>query len=99
MKESPTSNKKLSPMNYYSYRSQVRNDMAEELMFDTLLKGAKLAVQCWCDQWIKIEEQRLKKYKFHQTNIKGDLYQELADTVAANDHRNAGIYTVLPAIH
>ena len=27
MKESPTSNKKLSPMDYYSYRAQVRDEM------------------------------------------------------------------------
>ena len=95
MKQSPTSNTKLTPMDYYSYRAQVRDDMLDELLYDTLLMGSKLALQYWCDQWIKIEEQRLKFFRFHQQNIKADLYQGLADAVAANDHRNAGTYTVL----
>jgi len=99
MKESPMSTKKLSPMDYYSYRAQVRDDMTNDLLYDTLLMGCNLALQYWCDQWIKIEEQRLKYFQFHQKNIKADLYQGLADAVAANDHRNAETYTVLPATH
>ena len=59
----------------------------------------KIALQYWCDNWLKIEEQRLKFFQFHQRQIKSDLYQGLADAVAANDHRNAGSYTVLPATH
>ena len=86
-------------MDYYSYRAQIRDNNPNEIILDALLFGDKLALQYWCDQWIKIEEQRLKFLHFNQKIIKADLYQGLADAVAANDHRNAGTYTVLPATH
>ena len=90
----------VTPMEYYSYRAQVRDDIStNEIEHDALLFGGLLAQQYWCDQWIKVENQRLKWIKFNQKQLKCELYQGLADAVRANDTKSVGSYTVLPSSH
>ena len=46
------SNKKVSTMDFYAYRAQVRDPAdSPDIVKDALLKGGLLAHQYWCDQW------------------------------------------------
>ena len=47
--------------------------------------------------YVKVEEQRLRYIRNNQKELKVDTYSGLADAVAANEHRQAGRYVVLPA--
>lgn len=52
--------KKVTCMDYYSYRGQCRDDKDSILIQnDALLHGGSLMQQYWVDQWLKIEGERL----------------------------------------
>jgi len=53
--------------------------------------------QYWCDQWIKIEEERLNFIRYNQNQFKVELYSGLVDAVMANETREAGKFVVLPS--
>ena len=95
--------KKVTPLDFYSYRSQIRDpkwtaDPATHVIdHDVLSFGRLLAQQYWVDMWVKIEEQRLKFHRNNQKRLKAELYQGLADAVRGNEHRDAGAYVVLPS--
>lgn len=83
-------------MDYYQYRCQMRDAHgSDRIIADAVLWGGLLAQQYWCDQWIKIENNRLRWMRLNQTKLKTELYQGLMDAVAANDVRAAGSFTIL----
>ena len=51
-----------------------------------------LKQQYACDNWIKIEQQRLQWQRHNQKQLKAENYSGLADAVSANEHREAGKY-------
>jgi hypothetical protein len=91
--------KNVSVMRYYAYRCQVREKLENDIVLDTLLYGGLLCQQYWVDQWVKTEEQRLGFVRHNQSKLKAELYQGLADAVAADGAREAGHYVVLPSTH
>lgn len=93
-------NKKVSCMDYYSFRAHTRDDInVGAIQQDLLLCGRMLTQQYFCDQWIKTEEERLQWARNNQTKLKAELYAGLADAVAANETRLAGRFCVLPSSH
>ena len=48
-----------------------------------------------CDNWLKIEQQRLRWQRENQKQLKAETYSGLADAVKANEQRQAGKYVVL----
>jgi hypothetical protein len=91
--------KQVSCLEFYAYKAHMRGDIRspDALEKDILLYGGPLMQQYWCDQWIKIEEQRLFWVKQNQKRLKAELYSGLADAVAANETRLAGKFIVLPS--
>ena len=76
---------------YYAYRMHTRDPKnCLDIFEDTLAYGGMLKQQFDCDNWIKIEEQRLNWQRHHQKELKAESYIGLADAVAANEHRQAG---------
>jgi hypothetical protein len=58
---------KVTQMDYYSYRGQIRDKKTLcHIDQDILLKGGTLMQQFWCDMWIKLEQYRLKYIREHQ---------------------------------
>ena len=88
--------KKVTAMDYYAYRMHTRDDPTVfDIQEDTLTYGGMLKQQFDCDNWIKIEEQRLLWQRHNQKQLKAESYSGLADAVKANEHRQAGKYVVL----
>ncbi len=85
------SKKFMSPAEFYRYHLQIRQDHGNFLM-----KSRRLMQQYACDQFAKVESQRLKYIASHQQELKADKYRGLLDAVNAGDGRNAGIKTILP---
>ena len=56
---SELSTKTVTPLDYYSYRNQIRDKPGEPINQDVLSYGRLLSDQYWVDQWLKLEEQRL----------------------------------------
>ena len=98
-------NKFLSPSDFYCYRLQLRDPKwtvdinTHRINQDILSFGRLLSDQYWVDQYVKIEEQRLKFIANNQKKLKQELYSGLADAVQANEQRDAGTYVVLPSSH
>ena len=83
-------------MDYYAYRMHTRdNPNILDIQEDTVTYGGLLKQQYDCDNWIKIEEQRLLWQRHNQKQLKAESYSGLADAVKANEHRQAGKYVVL----
>ena len=95
-----TDNKTVTPLDYYSYRNQIRDLKGSEVITQDILSyGRLLSDQYWVDQWVKLEEQRLMFIRHNQNNLKQEIYQGLQDAVRANETRDAGSYVVLPSSH
>jgi len=104
--DSLLSTKNLSTMDFYTYRNQLRDPKWDKdepstwnINQDVLSFGGLLSDQYWVDQWVKIEEQRLKFITHNQQKLKQEIYSGLADAVRANEARDAGSYVVLPSSH
>lgn len=69
----------------------------EAINHDVLFYGGSLSNQYWIDMAIKMEEERLNFIRFNQKALKAETYKGLVDAVAANEHREAGKYVVLPS--
>ena len=82
---------KISPMDFYSYRLQVRKDD-----FNTVMRCRRLMQTYAVDMWCKIEAARLHWAKTHQKEIKAEKYSGLLDAIAQNDLQNAGRKIILP---
>ena len=97
---------KVSTLDYYAYRNQLRDPRWEngnihtyKINQDVLSFGVLLSDQYWVDQWVKVEEQRLKWVYHNQKKLKQEVYSGLVDAVRANETRDAGSYVVLPSSH
>ena len=90
----------VTPMDYYSYRLQLRDprwtidSRSHKMEQDVLSFGRLLCDQYWVDQWVKTEEQCLRFISNNQATFKQEIYKGLADAVRANEHRDAGTYVV-----
>ena len=83
--------KNMSPVEFYKYRLQVRNNDD-----NTLMKSRRLTQQYATDAYAKVEGQRLRWVRSHQREIRADKYKGLLDAVDANDGVNAGQKVILP---
>ena len=83
--------KKVTPSEFYRYVLQIRYQSG-----NFILKSKRLAQQYACDQFAKIEGERLKYIKLHQTEIRADKYKGLLDAIDNDDSINAGKKVILP---
>ena len=89
-------NSHVTAVDYYAYRMHTRDPKgANDIVQDTLTFGGLLKQQYDCDNYVKIEQQRLHFQKTHQKQLKAEFYSGLQDAVAANEHRDAGKYVIL----
>ena len=87
----------MTAAEYYAYRMHTRDPKgANDIVQDTLTFGGMLKQQYDCDNYVKIEQQRLHFQKTHQKQLKAEFYSGLQDAVAANEHRDTGKYVGSP---
>ena len=82
---------KLTLLDFYSYRLQVRKDY-----HNTLMKGGRLTQVYTVDAWCKVESSRFHWVKNNQKQIRADKYSGLIDAINENDLQNAGKRIILP---
>jgi len=88
-------NKKVSAMNYYSYRLMIR-DNAE----NHILKCRQLFHQYIVDMYAKIETERLLYIRLNQTKLRSEQYIHLRDAIVNDGNANPndlGKMVILPA--
>ena len=90
---SPDNHKRLSRTDYAAYRIQQR-----EPDFSLLLRGGRLFQQYLVDMWAAADQNRLNYLRFHQSDIRATLYQNLSEAVDndVNLH-DVGQRVVLPS--
>lgn len=81
----------VTPVEYYRYLLQVKSNDENFIM-----KSRRLLQQFACDQYAKVENERLKYIKFHQKEIRADKYQGLMDALFQDDTVNVGKKIILP---
>ncbi|XP_050338577.1 uncharacterized protein LOC126765036 [Bactrocera neohumeralis] len=85
--------KKVSAMNFYSYRLMVR---PQEQNY--ILRCRKLYHQYIVDMYVKIETERLNLIRFNQAKLRSEQYIHLQDAIANDANINdIGRLTVLPS--
>jgi len=86
-------NKKVSAMDFYSYRIMVRHEQ-----FNHILRYGQLFNQFLVDMYAKIESERLLYIRLNQNKLRADEYVHLRDAIA-NDGNIAemGKLVILPA--
>ena len=90
---SPTNTKRLSRTDYTAYRIQKR-----ESEFSLLLHGGRLLQQYLVDMWAAADQARLSYIRYHQSEIRGTLYQGLSDAITNSvDLHDVGQRFVLPS--
>ncbi|XP_055543188.1 uncharacterized protein LOC129728760 [Wyeomyia smithii] len=72
------SNKKVSSMNFYSYRLMIRKDSDNHL-----LRYRRLFQQYAVDMYVKIETERLNFIKFNQVKLRSEEYVHLRDAISS----------------
>jgi hypothetical protein len=92
-----TDEKTITAKDWALYRMQIRDRNGEPICYDILHHNGLLSQQYWLDQWMKIELERLNYIRFNQRQLRAEVYQGLADAVAAGDTSEAGTYVVLPS--
>ncbi|XP_067129653.1 uncharacterized protein [Centruroides vittatus] len=86
-------NKKVSAMNYYSYRLMIRENTDNHI-----LKCRKLFHQYVVDMYAKIETERLLFIRLNQTKLRSEEYVHLRDAIATDGNPNElGKMVILPA--
>ncbi|VDI62821.1 Hypothetical predicted protein [Mytilus galloprovincialis] len=85
--------RKVSAMEFYSYRLMQRSD------FNIILKSGRLFHQYIVDQFAKIEQERLNYCLYHQHELRSELYQGLSDAINSGDFDGAtvGKKIILPS--
>jgi len=90
---SPNNTKRLSRIDYTAFHIQQR-----ENEFSLLLRGGRLFQQYLVDMWAAADQNRLNYLRFHQSELRGALYQGLSDAIDTNsDMHNVGQRIVLPS--
>lgn len=86
------SGKKISIMDWASSRLHIR---ANGLNLDFF---GRLYLQYVCDQYAKMEGQRLNYLRTHQSEIRAESYQNLQDALSTHDHNtHIGTKIILPS--
>ncbi|KAL0340284.1 UNVERIFIED_CONTAM: hypothetical protein Sradi_4545200 [Sesamum radiatum] len=100
------STSRARPSNSGENRLQESNGLDGELVDkirgaipSILLHGGRLLQQYVVDNYVKIETQKLRWVRFHQHDIRAELYEGLQDCLDAgeNDAGNVGCRTILPS--
>ncbi|KAL0337588.1 UNVERIFIED_CONTAM: hypothetical protein Scaly_2033900 [Sesamum calycinum] len=80
-------------------RAQPSNNRDTRGYSSILLHGGRLLQQYVVDNYVKIETQKLRWVRFHQHDIRAELYEGLQDCLDAgeNDAGNVGRRTILPS--
>ena len=87
--------KTISPMQFYGYKLQVR-----ENNFNTILRGGKLTQEYLCGQWYKIEKCRLDWIDNNQDQVRAEKYCGMIDAITNNDDLSKiGQQIILPPSH
>ncbi|XP_055910737.1 uncharacterized protein LOC129945100 [Eupeodes corollae] len=87
--------KKVSAMNYYSYRLMVRLNEINHI-----LNCRRLCNQFIVDVYAKIESERLNFIRFNQKKLKSEQYIHLRDAIQNDGNFNdIGQMTILPATY
>ncbi len=81
----------ISPIQYYRFRLQIRDNDDNLLM-----KSRRLTQQYCTDAFAKAEAERLRWVRTHQTEIRADKYKGLLDAIHDNDEMRAGKKVILP---
>ncbi len=84
--------KKITALDYYAYRTQIRS--REQ---DTLLYGGMLSQQYLCDMYVKYEINKLHWLRKNQDKLKVNSYQGLVDAIAADDVADCSQSVILPS--
>ncbi|XP_024874095.1 uncharacterized protein LOC112456045, partial [Temnothorax curvispinosus] len=86
-------NKKVSAMNYYSYRLMIRENADNHI-----LKCRQLFHQYIVDMYAKIETERLLFIRLNQTKLRSEQYIHLRDAIAIDSNPNElGKIVILPS--
>lgn len=88
-------NKKVSSMNYYSYRIMIRENIDNHI-----LKCRQLFHQYIVDMYAKIETERLLYIRLHQAQLRSEEYIHLRDAIVNDGNANTnelGRMVILPA--
>ena len=88
-----TTNKTLSPKDFYCFRFQMRCQDDD----DHILHCGKLTQQYFVDSQAKVEQCRLNWVSQNQTVIRSEKYKGLLDAVAVGDGNNIGKRVILPS--
>ncbi|XP_072013683.1 uncharacterized protein [Amphiura filiformis] len=86
-----TGSRNVTPAEFYRYILQVREDSENYIM-----RSRRLLQQYACDQYAKIEGERLKYIKYHQKEIRAEKYSGLMDAIDHDDTTNPGRKVILP---
>ncbi|XP_076256127.1 uncharacterized protein LOC143193698 [Rhynchophorus ferrugineus] len=88
-------NKKVSSMNYYSYRLMIRENEDNHI-----LKCRRLYHKYVVDMYVKIETDRLTFIRLNQTKLRSEEYIHLRDAINTDgNEQNVGRMTILPATY
>ncbi|XP_076271412.1 uncharacterized protein LOC143203161 [Rhynchophorus ferrugineus] len=88
-------NKKVSSMNYYSYRLMIRENEDNHI-----LKCRRLYHKYVVDMYVKIETERLTFIRLNQTKLRSEEYIHLRDAINTDGNaQNVGRMTILPATY
>ncbi|XP_076273146.1 uncharacterized protein LOC143204485 [Rhynchophorus ferrugineus] len=88
-------NKKVSSMNYYSYRLMIRENADNRI-----LKCRRLYHKYVDDMYVKIETERLTFIRLNQTKLRSEEYIHLRDAINTDGNaQNVGRMTILPATY
>ncbi|KAL4090226.1 hypothetical protein QTP88_025121 [Uroleucon formosanum] len=94
-KSGSETNKKVSSMNYYSYRLMIRENDDNHI-----LKCRRLYHKYVVDMFVKIETERLTFIRLNQTKLRSKEYIHLRDAINTDGNaQNVGRMTILPAIY
>jgi hypothetical protein len=86
-----TQRKMVTPMQYYSYRLQIRHG-------SWLHTAGRLYQQYVVDQYSKIEQHHLNYLKLNQSTFRSELYKGVADAIHIGDNSSSiGSQIILPS--
>ena len=78
---------KVTAMRYYRYRLMPHSGNT----FNTIHRMGKLFQQYIVDMYAKIEWERLQYIRYHQRELRADVYQGLADAIQGSDGQVDGL--------
>ncbi|KAL0290225.1 UNVERIFIED_CONTAM: hypothetical protein Sangu_2581200 [Sesamum angustifolium] len=81
--------RRITCCDYYAYMLQIRG-----ITLSIILHGGRLLQQYVVDNYVKIEAQKLRWIRFHQNDIRAELYEGLQDCLNAGEN-NADIFLTM----